>query len=686
MTDPQPRRLVATLALLLLMGGLAFEGLRPVADLDVWWHIQLGEVMLSTGSLVPSDVFSYTRFGTPWPWKDWGTALLLWSTWSLGGTAALVVLKASMLLGTASIQWRALRRVRGLPRSVATLAVALCMSAASFRFTERGATVSLVLVAAVAWLIDRHRAGKRGLLWVVPVVILNANVHRGVLVLPVLLVALATVELVEARVLARARPWRHALLVASLGSLAILATPFGTRIITTTVALMGQHSPLITEWAPVELSLVQRLSPATLAVIPFVVGGGLLNLARTRDPWDAVVVVLALGLGLQSIRHLPYIALLGAGPAATGWASIGRTIWTGRLQSLIAIASATGALLYALGRPLPPPSFGLAPAHYPEKGVAFIEREGLAGPMFNDFGYGGFLIFHLWPEHRVYIDGRTDLVYTPRMVERYIASAMDPNVFAQEADAHRVQFVIVDNSPMQGTFAHLDRNPRWALVQASRRSLIYVRRGGLNDAVADRLAYRWLWPHALERSIIEADRQGHGQKAMDELARMRAEDPGNLWAEAAHRRFEALLALQLHDHRRLRPARLPDPAHRSEGALGPRRPGDQRARAEQPQRTEHAQQPSPPLRLGHRPGDEDEEHQRDQSGQSETPRAPQRVGAQSLSPQRQQEVAQRVALGDEVREQPGGEEVDQQRPAEQADDHRTEPGSAQPAVQTNEPR
>ncbi len=540
MTDPQPRRVVATITLLLVLGGLAFEGLRPLADLDVWWHVQLGEVMVSTRSLVPSDVFSYTRFGTPWPWKDWGTAILLWSTWSVGGVAALVLLKASMLLGTAGLQWRALRRVRKLPLSTVAVAVAVCMSAASFRFTERGATVSLVIVTAVAWLIDRHRAGKSGLIWVVPLVVLNANIHRGVLVIPVLLCALAGVEVVEARLLGKERPWRRTMLVAALGSLAILVTPFGIRIITTTLALMGQHSPLITEWAPVEVPLVMRLSPATLAVIPFVAIGGLIGVVRTRDPWDAVVVVLALGLGLQSIRHLPYIALLGAGPAASGWASIGRDVWTGRLQSLIAIASAAAALLYALGRPLPPPSFGLAPAHYPEKGVAFIQREGLQGPMFNDFGYGGFLIFHLWPEHRVYIDGRTDLVYTPQMVERYIAAVMDPAVFAEEAQAHQVQFVIVDNSPMQGTFAHLDRNPKWVLVQASRRSLIYVKRGGLNDAVIERFAYRWLWPHALERSIVEADRQGHGREALDELARMRGEDPENLWAEAAHQRIEAL--------------------------------------------------------------------------------------------------------------------------------------------------
>lgn len=540
MTDAKPGRAVVIATMVLLTAALAFEGLRPLADLDVWWHIRLGELMVQTSSLVPSDVFSYTRFGTPWPWKDWGTALLLYGTWSLGGVTALVLLKGSMLVGTGALQWVQVRRARGVPLPAASLVVAVCMSAASFRFSERGATVSLVIVAAIVLLIDRHRAGKPGLGWIVPLVVLNANIHRGVLFVPVMLGVLACVELVEAKGFGRARAWRRSMLVAALGGLAILVTPFGIRIITTTIELMGQHSPLITEWAPVEYGLVERLSPATLVLIPFVAVGGAARAWTSRDPWDAAVVVLALGLGLQSIRHLPYIALLGAGPAASGWAAVGQRIWEGRLSALLSIAPALGALLYLMGRPLPPPSFGLAPAHFPEKGVAFIESQGLQGRMFNEFGYGGFLLFHLWPEHRVYIDGRTDLVYTPQMVERYIRSAHDPRVFAEEAAEHRFGFVIVDNSPMQGTFAHLDTNPQWALVHASRRALIYVERGGLNDALIERLAYRWLWPHALAQSVVAADRAGHGREALAELQRMRDEDPDNPYAEVAWRQIEQL--------------------------------------------------------------------------------------------------------------------------------------------------
>lgn len=536
-----PRKGWVFVGLALLLLGLAFEGLRPAADLDVWWQIRLGEVMVQTRSLVPSDVFSYTRMETPWPWKDWGTALLLYAVHAAGGIAGLVLFKAALLLASAAVLWRSLR-IRSIPPALALLSAAICMSAASFRYSERGATVSLLIVVVVVWLIDRHRNGKRGLVWIIPLAIFNANVHRGVLLLPVIVGAFAIVEVVESLVLQRDREWKRSALIAMGTALACLATPFGHRIITTTITLMGQHSPLITEWAPVEYPLVSRLSPASLGAIAFVSIGGVLGAIKRRDLWDLALIALALGLGLQSIRHLPYVALIGAGPAAAGWAVLGESAWRGRLQALIGITSGALALVYTTTRPLPSPSLGLAPAHHPEQGVRFVQEQGLHGRVFNEFGYGGFLLFHLWPEHRVYIDGRTDLVYTPQSVEQYIACVHDPNAFAKEQATWNFQWVLVDNSPMQGTFAHLDRNPQWVLVHASRRALIYVKRGGLNDALIETHGYQWLWPHALEASVIRASQAGHGHEARAELARMQSEDPQNVYASMAAEHLEQMRA------------------------------------------------------------------------------------------------------------------------------------------------
>jgi hypothetical protein len=54
---------------------------------------------------------------------------------------------------------------------------------------------------------------------------------------------------------------------------------------------------------------------------------------------------------------------------------------------------------------------------FPVEAVRFVADHGFTGPLFNDFTWGGYLIWAL-PEHRVAIDGRTNLHGDERM-ERF---------------------------------------------------------------------------------------------------------------------------------------------------------------------------------------------------------------------------------------------------------------------------
>lgn len=512
------------------------HGLRPIIDLDLWWHMRLGELLVQGEPDTRVDVFSHTVAGTPWPWKDWGTAVLFHGLWRLGGPAAILGLKALLFMATAGLSWRLLRHERRVPPALALVVLAATLDAVAFRFTERAASVSLVVLLGVLVLVERDRRGARGLWWAIPLTILNANLHRAALLLPVVLGSYALVCMLEAR-LGRARDWRRPLLVAVGSGLGCLVTPYGIAIVTTTVALMGEHSPLILEWAPVSVELMAALTPASFATIGLLAVGTALGQWRRRpwSPWDLVLAALALGLGLGSMRHLPVLAILGAGPAASGLAVLSRA-WTGRLRGLIAVAAGAVLLASTLVRPVALPGPALAPAHFPERGLAFVQglpdERRLRGALLNEFGYGGFIVFHLWPEHRVFIDGRTDLVYPASLVERYVQLLHDPRALAEEARARGLEWLWLDNAPMDRGRLHLDLDPAWTLVHASRRSLIYVRADGPNAALARAHGYRWLAAHDLPGSLRAAAARGHGRAALEELRRMVEEDPENPYALA----------------------------------------------------------------------------------------------------------------------------------------------------------
>ncbi len=527
-------RAVRLAVLALLLAAVLVHGLRPIIDLDLWWHMRVGELLIAGEPSLDVDVFSHTSAGRPWPWKDWGSAILFYGLWQLGGPAAIIGFKAILFAATAALLWRLLSTERGVPSSLALVVAAATLDAAAFRFTERAASISLVTLLLVLLLIERDRGGRRGLWWAIPLTVLNANLHRAALLLPVVLGAYAAACLVERR-LGRDRELRRPLLVAVGSGLGCLVTPYGIAIVTTTVALMGEHSPLITEWAPVTPELVWALTPASFATMGMLAVGTGLGQWRRRpwDPWDLVLAAMAFGLGLSSMRHLPVLAILGAGPAATGLA-VARKAWTGRLRGLIALAAAAVLLASLLGRPVALPGRALAPAHFPERGVAFIralpDELRPRGALLNEFGYGGFLIFHLWPEHRVYIDGRTDLVYPAPLVAHYLRCVREREAFAREAEERDLQWVFLDNVPQARARLHLDLDPAWVLVHASRRALVYVRRDGPNAALARARGYRWIAAHDLLGSAQSAFARGQGPAAITELTRMVEEDPENIYA------------------------------------------------------------------------------------------------------------------------------------------------------------
>ena len=58
---------------------------------------------------------------------------------------------------------------------------------------------------------------------------------------------------------------------------------------------------------------------------------------------------------------------------------------------------------------------------YPVKAVAAIQAKHYPGPLYNDFNWGGYLIWKLYPADRVFIDGRADL-YGDEFMDQYSAT------------------------------------------------------------------------------------------------------------------------------------------------------------------------------------------------------------------------------------------------------------------------
>ena len=71
------------------------------------------------------------------------------------------------------------------------------------------------------------------------------------------------------------------------------------------------------------------------------------------------------------------------------------------------------------------PTFGVAES-LPTGAAEFLRREGRRGTLWNEYVWGGFLIWHLYPELRVSIDGRMAVYGPARFSEHLAVSELTP--------------------------------------------------------------------------------------------------------------------------------------------------------------------------------------------------------------------------------------------------------------------
>ncbi|MFH1539125.1 MAG: tetratricopeptide repeat protein, partial [bacterium] len=115
---------------------------------------------------------------------------------------------------------------------------------------------------------------------------------------------------------------------------------------------------------------------------------------------------------------------------------------------------------------------------FPSEAVRFVanNREAFTGNMYNAYEYGGYLIYRLYPRHRVFIDGRTTFYGGGFYGEVIDFEAFpEPEKWKNLARKYGIDFAFL-SSRQQAVSRLLTADPEWALVFWDDRALIYMRR------------------------------------------------------------------------------------------------------------------------------------------------------------------------------------------------------------------
>ncbi|WP_447986559.1 hypothetical protein [Nitrospira sp. Nam74] len=425
---------VALDALLLLF--LVNLALQPLVEPDFGWHLRTGIDLLHHGWQMPrTDPYSHTMPDWPWVEHAWltdGLIGVIYTGLGSAGSLGVILLFAAVIAGAfllAAAPARAARTARLVAVSGAAW-IALPFLGARIQM------ITLLGLALVLWFWHRYQMGQGANLWAVPpLFLLWANLHGGFTAGLFTLGLLLTVAAVT-RLVADARPklvqridepvlsWqqlRHMVLILGIAVSLTLINPYGWRLYAEIVQSLGDRFMIDTlqEWQPIStqhragLMYVLYLSALALTMFCFY---------RRVEPTRWAVLAVFLALSLRHWRNVPFFLLVSIPLAAemvqaiVAWlADHVPTFRHHMRQWILGVTLAVGAGIVFLGSAHIErvAQSGLAPAkffettEYPIEAVEWIQehRSELGTRLYNDYGFGGFLLWWL-PDEKIFIDGR----------------------------------------------------------------------------------------------------------------------------------------------------------------------------------------------------------------------------------------------------------------------------------------
>jgi hypothetical protein len=480
---------VAFCLFLLSYSLLLVRGPALLRDPDTIWHIRDGQWILSHARVPTVDFYSYTAAGKPWISTEWLAEVFYAVAFNIGGWRAVAIVGVTACAAIVGIVCFYL--LQYLRFTIAIGWAAAAGAATSPHFLSRPHLLSYVILAI--WIVnlldayDDERPDLPRLVILAPLMILWANIHGSFTLGLTLLYIFTAFCAYRYFIQLDYSKCRRLLIVASAVTVCAFMTPYGMLPALMTTKLIGMKFALryISEWQPPNFQESNYRAFYLIAILSAIAGLGI----RLHGP-RLVVYALITFTGLRYIRGLlmfffvlPIVLARPTGAAARflapQWASAkpgdggaaSDPIMTFLQKRSVAVVTTCLALAAAVTASTWWRSDIIPTTDAPEAAIDFVRSRNITGNVFNDYLFGGYLI---WSGIPTFIDGRAEL-FGDDFVRQYaeVVALADINQSFKVLDDYKVNWIIL--TPKQPLAKALTRGP-WDEVFSDKYAVVFLRR------------------------------------------------------------------------------------------------------------------------------------------------------------------------------------------------------------------
>lgn len=490
---------IAMLIMTIVMVGMYL--LRPIYDPDFFWHLKTGELIWNNKALLTLDPFAIPPPPQSSPRTEfilssyWLSQLIMHAFYAIGGMVGIALLRVILISSFLLILFRWSKNINGYVIAVIALGTVQLLETYP---VERPQFISFICFALLLLLLRQLSQPRDNAppLWIriaplSTLMVFWANLHGGYLVGQVILLFYLVAEGCKFFHPALNPLPRHTYRVLFIAGIAALAasfiSPYPVTGLKMLLATTNANNILYT--SNIEYYSVIKYFNQTqdfnivlnLFFMVFIFAVFLYSRYRTDITWLGLLAATAV-MGCQHIRYLPFFLIAGTLFLILYFKQqrVGCVVPSILLGLLVitgsyCIRDEPGNLRSVIS------NGWVSSSEYPVAAADFIIKQNLKGNLYNKFSWGGYLIWRLGPEIRIFCDGRQLDAgrYWEWLVSEVIPSAGEPpwkKLFSKYDIDTAVIPMIDANGSMYPLFGSLRMDNNWLLVFAKDNSAVFRKR------------------------------------------------------------------------------------------------------------------------------------------------------------------------------------------------------------------
>ena len=432
MTNKTIKILYAASFLLIFIAFFYSYLLTPLWDHDFWWHIATGKYIVTEGHLPETDPFSYTSTmpenKNSFPEREtfllkqyWLAQVIFYIIFIKFGAGGIIFIRSLLLTLIVVTIFAGLKRSRVQPYLIFILIFLLYM--VSLRaLGERPVLFSMLFTAVVLFALEEYKERRNKWLYLlVPTMLVWASLHGGFVIGNLLIGIYMFSETLMMAFKRSTLSRQERVLFFSVTALALMVSylnPTGWSAFH--ISLDPQYKIFeqgIQEYVSPITSYTKKIAGIDYSYFTIALLFPVIMVLRNRK-MDLAHFLVLLGffvMSLKASRFTFFYSIVASMILSKEFCYVINELIEKRIAPekyrkigmVFAIATLLSTLVFMCNIfLLRTPSFDVARRYsIPKEAVDFVEKNNLPGRMFNDFGYGGYIEWRLYPA-KTFIDSR----------------------------------------------------------------------------------------------------------------------------------------------------------------------------------------------------------------------------------------------------------------------------------------